>query len=294
MTDATAVCVLGMHRSGTSLLTGMLKHLGVGLGVDEHQMPPTANNPRGYNENQRIVDLNDEILARFGGSWSSPPHITSDALAQPALSDLRRAARQILAREFGDASLWGWKDPRACLLVPFWELLVPSPRYVICLRNPADVARSLARSDGITRGIELWLRYTSDSFVYTLGKPRLVVFYDDVLRDWREELARLAAFIDAGPALAPAAQAVAADGLVDTGLRHHAERLADTLDDPRVPLAAKALYVALRLAHRPGEALPHGALEALGVAALGAPVPAETDVGSLTFVPESHPGVGLG
>jgi hypothetical protein len=267
VTASTVVCVLGMHRSGTSLVTAMLKRLGLELGSEDHQMPASPNNPRGYFENQLIVDLNDELLARFGGTWSSPPVISAEAHASPALSDLRRAARRILDEEFRGAPIWGWKDPRTCLLVPFWELLAPSPRYVICLRNPADVARSLARSDGITHGFELWIRYMSDSLVYTLGKPRLIVFYDDIMRDWRRELSRLASFVDLAPALEPAAQAIDADRLVDPGLRHHEQRLGDTLDDPRVPFPAKALYVVTLLAHGlPHDGLPHGALESLAVA----------------------------
>jgi hypothetical protein len=257
-----------MHRSGTSLVTGMLEALGLNLGPEEHKMPATANNPRGYFESQLVTDINDELLARLGGSWEAPPAVTAEAFAQPAFADLRRRARKLLDDEFGDAPLWGWKDPRTCLVVPFWELLVPSPRYVICLRNPADVARSLARSDAVPRGIELWLRYTSDSLVYTLGKPRLLVFYDDLLAGSLHELERLAAFIGAAANVAAAATAIEVDGLVDPELCHHRERLADTLDDPRVPLPAKSLYLVLRLARASDLGLlGHGALEAFAVAA---------------------------
>jgi hypothetical protein len=269
MTDRVGVCVLGMHRSGTSLVTRMLELLGVYLGPEAHQMPPSANNPRGYSENQLVTDSNDELLAQLGGSWHEPPAVSVETFERAAVADLRRSARRLLETEFGDAPLWGWKDPRTCLVVPFWEFLVPSLRYVLCVRNPADVARSLARSDGIIGGAELWLRYTSDSLAYTRGKPRIVVFYDDVLAGWRSELARLAAFIDREPEIENAARAIDADGTVDLELCHHRENLADSLDDPRVPLPAKALYLVLRLSHPPDstDVLDHGSIEAFARAA---------------------------
>lgn len=282
MADATAVCVLGMHRSGTSLVAGMLQALGVELGPAEHLMPATANNPRGYFENQHITDINDELLARLGGTWDVPPRMSPEAFAQPGLADLRRTARKLLAQEFGASELWGWKDPRTCLVVPFWELLVPSPRFVLCLRNPADVTRSLARSDDVSRGIELWLRYTSDSLAFTLGKPRLLVFYEDMLTDSRGGLERLAAFVGASADVESASRELAQAGLVDPNLCHHAEPLADTLDDPRIPLAAKALYLVLRLSNAaPPALLEHGAIEAFAAAASGAPAASVPDATSL-------------
>lgn len=229
-------------------------------------MPASPNNPRGYSENQLVTDSNDELLTRLGGSWHEPPAVSAETFARAGLADLRRRARQLLEDEFGGAPLWGWKDPRTCLVVPFWELLVPTLRFVLCIRNPADVARSLARSDGIAHGAELWLRYTSDSLAYTLGKPRLVLFYDDVLASWRGELARLATFIDREHEIEAAARAIEADGTVDFDLCHHRENLADSLDDPRVPLAAKALYLVLRLSHSSGS-LDYGSLEAFARAA---------------------------
>jgi len=67
------VCVLGMHRSGTSLITALLQSLGAHLGPPEHMMKPQPDNPRGFYEHQLLNDIDEEILARLGGSWSEPP-----------------------------------------------------------------------------------------------------------------------------------------------------------------------------------------------------------------------------
>ena len=69
------VCILGMHRSGTSLLTRMLNLIGVYLGPEQLLMHPNFANPRGFWEHDEIVSLNDEILRRLGGIWAEPPDI---------------------------------------------------------------------------------------------------------------------------------------------------------------------------------------------------------------------------
>src|SRR6266581_4628774 len=105
--EQTVVCVLGMHRSGTSVVTRILNTLGVDLGPEETLMKPTGDNAGGYWEQQRIVDLNDDVLARLGGTWDDPPPITPEALAGPDFADLRRAARRLIAADFGSARIWG-------------------------------------------------------------------------------------------------------------------------------------------------------------------------------------------
>jgi hypothetical protein len=273
MADQTVVCVLGMHRSGTSLVARLLNLLGVDLGPEESLMKPTEDNAGGYWEHQRIIDLNDDVLARLGGTWYEPPPISPEVFAGPDFADLRRAARRLVANDFGSSRLWGWKDPRSCLVLPFWQLVLPSARYVVCLRNPADVARSMARAiDRVDSGLELWLRYTSDTLTHTRGHPRLLLFYEDVMRDWRGELARIASFVGASKRLEKATRAAKAEKLVDGKRWRNRTELADSLDDPRVDFSAKALYLTLLLVRRlqtgSEEVLPHAVLESFAAAAL--------------------------
>jgi hypothetical protein len=290
--EQRVICVLGMHRSGTSLVTRLLNLLGVYLGPEKHLMPPTAANPRGYWEHQLLTDLDDEVLARLGGSWDAPPPVSSEMFAAPELADVRRRARALLATEFGDAPLWGWKDPRTSLVLPFWQRLVQPAGYVICLRDPLDVARSLVRSDEVGRGVELWLRYTHDALAYTLGHPRLLVFYSDVLGDWRSELRRLAAFVGVEEAVEHAEWLAEEDNTVDLDLAHHRRELFETMDDPRLAFPAKALYLTLRLAREltpdAARVLPHGMLEAFATAALEVGADARVGSGQAELTPAAE------
>ena len=244
------VCVLGMHRSGTSLITRMLNVLGVYLGPDERLMKPQEdNNPRGFWEHQLITDLNEAILARLGGSWHEPPTFFPGWESAPELADLRQKARAVIHEDFAAAECWGWKDPRTCLTLPFWQRLSPPTRYVMCLRNPVDVAHSLQRRDGFSadKSARLWLTYMASALAHTVGQPRLLVFYEDVMRNWQVELRRLARFVDApDPAEEDATQS-AVQEFVEEELQHHRTSVIDAADDGTLLFSAKSLYVALRL-----------------------------------------------
>ena len=68
---STPIVVLGMHRSGTSALTGMLHSLGIHLGPEEDLKSPQKDNPQGFWENNTLVEFNDRLLNRANSSWSS-------------------------------------------------------------------------------------------------------------------------------------------------------------------------------------------------------------------------------
>src|SRR5690242_10584087 len=138
MARPTIICVLGMHRSGTSLVTRIVNLLGVYLGPETHLLAAAADNPKGFWEHRDLVRISEEILATFDGGAFEPPAFPENWPSGPELAHLRERARAVIARDFAGADLWGWKDPRACLTGPFWQYLLSPMRYIHCLRNPAD------------------------------------------------------------------------------------------------------------------------------------------------------------
>ena len=247
MTEPRVVCVLGMHRAGTSAIARVLNLLGVDLGPADQLMPAVPSNPRGHWEQWAIVRLNEEILERFGGSWNRPPVLPDGWEAAPILEDMRFRARALVKSTFGDAPLWGWKDPRTCLTLPFWRRLLPPMRYVICLRNVVDVAHSLETRDGMTleEAARLWRTYTSAALAHTAGHARLVIFYEDLMADWGRQARRLAEFLEVPERLEQPEVLSRIEAEVDPTLRHHSTSLAEVLEDPKLPVDAKALYAAL-------------------------------------------------
>ena len=243
------VCVVGMHRSGTSLTTRILNLLGVSLGPDEHLMPPVAANPSGFWEHQLLSDLNEEILLRLGGHWHDPPAMFPGWESDPRFADLRQRARDLTEKDFAGSKLWGWKDPRNCLTLPFWQQLLAPLQYVICLRNPLDVVQSLKHRDGfpLEKAVGLWLTYVKSALSHTAGRPRLLICYEDIMEDWAGQLHRLAKFIGMTERAECAELQDAVRNFVDMELCHHRTSLVNTADEPTLPFPVKALYVALHL-----------------------------------------------
>jgi hypothetical protein len=243
-----AVCVLGMMRTGTSAVAGILARLGVDFGPAERMLAPNVANPDGFWEHTGVISLNDELLARLGGSWHAPPDMPVGWQNDAALNDLRTRATDLVAADLATAEVWGWKDPRSCLTLPFWHTVVPSPAHVLCLREPGATARSLAgipwanrRFDHPQRaGLDLWARYTSDALAHSEGHRRLLVLYDELVDTPHAETARLAAFADLSERLTPDVEQDV-EAFLRPSLRHHVDEGAKSATHP-----AFALYERLR------------------------------------------------
>jgi hypothetical protein len=246
--DQVVVCVLGMHRSGTSLVSRMLNLLGVHLGSEDRLLPGCTSNPKGHWEHAAFVELNDQILSRYGGSWNEPPSLPRHWQNGRDITELRENARQFVIAQFAAERLWGWKDPRTCLTLPLWQELIGPMRYVVCVRNPRSVAASLARRDGMgdEQADRLWLAYAQASIAGTLGCSRLFVFYEDLIEDWLPQLRRMAAFVGHPERADDPRVREAVGAFLERSLCHHHHTLEDLMEARQVSLPAKALYVAIR------------------------------------------------
>src|ERR1700683_4868218 len=94
------VCILGMHRSGSSLLTRILNILGVYLGPPQTLLEARPDNPTGFWELAEVNRINDELLSRFGGRWSDPPAFPHHWETSPLLIDLKQQAQDLIANYF--------------------------------------------------------------------------------------------------------------------------------------------------------------------------------------------------
>jgi len=243
--EQTAVIVMGMHRSGTSLLSRLLNLVGVDLGRSGDVAFSREDNPRGFWEHALLSRVNDAVLATFGGSWDDPPRLAPGWLADRRLEALRARAREIIESDFADSPLWGFKDPRTSLVAPFWQSLIDArTHHLVALRHPLEVARSLARRDGLTaeRSVQLWYVYTRSALAASAVGSRAVVHYDRLLADPAGEITRLARTLGlpAAPADSETLERIRREAL--PGLRHH-RSTDDELDhDPAVSEKARELY----------------------------------------------------
>lgn len=172
------IVVLGMHRSGTSLVASILRQLGVDMGEDLGV--PAEDNPNGHHEDQAFVKLNAAILQDAGGNWANPPKPAELRVAghrmQPAIKAL------ISHRTGGGRELWGWKDPRTVLTAPLYHRHLTSPHYIVVKRDRPDVVDSLIQRDGLADWdwlCEVYDRFLA-AFVQDVNAPVHTIRYEDL------------------------------------------------------------------------------------------------------------------
>jgi hypothetical protein len=179
------VILIGMHRSGTSLLARMLGDLGLFIGARRDE----------NDEAFFFQELNEWALRSAGGSWERP-HAIHTLLANAELRRLTveyldgmlrspraasylgvtRALRHRTPRALPGA--WGFKDPRATFTLPLWLDLFPNAPVIHVRRHGVDVAASLrvrqeralagARAVHERRRALYWLRPKRGGFAHTV------------------------------------------------------------------------------------------------------------------------------
>ncbi|WP_313349536.1 hypothetical protein [Paracoccus sp. (in: a-proteobacteria)] len=194
--ERRAIIVLGMHRSGTSALSGLLMK----LGGDGPLTPlgPHRDNSTGYFESKPLYLLQDELLTSAGTSWDDYRPFPRSWLASPKADEFHHKMESLLATEYGSSGFFVIKDPRICRLLPFWldvlDGLQAQPLFVHTHRNPLEVAQSLHKRDGLDLeyGYLLWLRHILDAEAGSRGKIRSFTSYDRLLQGWPAEVEKIA------------------------------------------------------------------------------------------------------
>ena len=189
MMRAPLILVVGMHRSGTSLLGSILQALGVAL--PGPLIPGDQHNPAGYFERSDITALQEELLIDLQRWWPSEQGTLSLPVGWLKTARAQRVAHHLkllLKDEQGQQSgPWAIKDPRSSLLLPLWrqvaaELDQPL-RLLLAFRDPAEVVTSLitrdAEATGMTtaRAQALWIRHQQQMLLDADDLPLHVVSY---------------------------------------------------------------------------------------------------------------------
>jgi hypothetical protein len=223
--QSTGLVVLGMHRSGTSAMSGILHIMGVPVGAEEDLMPADDANQKGYWESRRLTDFQELLLREQGGSWDSPPSLPTGWERRPGLLLTRGRARRVFRRVYGSRPLWAWKDPRTSLTLPFWKRTLRSRILAIVIhRNPLEVARSLADRDGMgtERAVSLWETYNRSLLETAAGLPAFVASYESLVGDPSRVAFALQRFLIANRIPVTAVPQDEVRSFVDGQLRHSA------------------------------------------------------------------------
>ncbi|MDA7666577.1 sulfotransferase [bacterium] len=144
------VIIIGMHRSGTTMITSLLEKLGLFLGKEVEI----------NHEARFFLSLNRWLLRQSAATWDHPEGIVDllnnaeirtlavnylgAMLGKPCV--INYLGWQKFIRYGGAANLdvpWGWKDPRNTYTLPVWLDLFPRAKVIHVYRNGVDVANSL-------------------------------------------------------------------------------------------------------------------------------------------------------
>ena len=207
--------VLGMHKSGTTLVAKMLHASGINMGesIDESADYSAGN----HYERQSTADINHLLLEGcltppsrlfgFARTTDSGPHYPSlsrvRALPNAVRPDDERRMEDVIASCSRQHQDWGFKDPRTCLTYPLWRSRL-GPHRVIAVYRGIRPVLSHYRVNGLGQVdvwrshqvLTTWMRYNEEIVraCRQPGVPSLVVRYERLMDDERERQ-RLAAFV---------------------------------------------------------------------------------------------------
>jgi hypothetical protein len=228
------VIILGMHRSGTTLLVRLLESLGLFAG----------HSKEGNQESRFFLGLNQWIMSETNAAWDNPYcfrflnsylHDRMTAFLEGILASKDRInfLGPGLASRYPDIRNldipWGWKDPRNTFTIDVWNSIFPNAKVIHISRNPVDVAVSLkireenrkkaidriiaengintvierglkiqtsVRVENLNEGIKLWFEYTDKALTlhHRFRENLLTVRYEDLLEHPLEQLQSITDF----------------------------------------------------------------------------------------------------
>lgn len=221
------IIVIGMHRSGTTLVSKILRDCGVNMG-----RPLDSNH-----ESKIYMSMNEWILRYAGTTWQYPSEISRLLENEDAFNDVvgsvRRASSSLAVRAghklFNRKSVqsWGWKDPRNTITLPVWLSIYPEAKIINVKRHGVPVASSMvvrrAKDQNINNSmkykiiapvrpgilygariwdmqnvINMWDEYCdlAEQFTKYMGKQKLDLRYEDLLDTPNEEIKNIASFLN--------------------------------------------------------------------------------------------------
>ena len=145
------IIIMGMARSGTTLISDLLHRLGLFIGHRRIEVDQEAT---------YFYSVNRMLLKRVHGYWDNPAPMRyflknstavdltvrcmeTDIVSHRVISylGLRHYLKYRSLQRFDKP--WGWKDPRNVFTLPLWLKLFPEAKIVYIVRNGVDVANSL-------------------------------------------------------------------------------------------------------------------------------------------------------
>ncbi|MDO8140539.1 MAG: sulfotransferase [Candidatus Brocadiales bacterium] len=230
------IIILGMHRSGTTMLSKLLEQFGLFVGSKKEE----------NDESLFFYKINEWLLRQANASWDNPRNFNfiNDEFKKKVIKALEFHLKGFRRYEYLGLKKflkykdirnldfpWGWKDPRNTFTIDLWKEIFPDAKLLHIYRNPIDVAESLRKREGeiqktfrknwretakellligkvgyqsslrlqnVHEGIQLWQEYIDKAFSLNgeFKENILHIRYETFLENPETTLQRILEFID--------------------------------------------------------------------------------------------------
>jgi hypothetical protein len=221
------VVILGMHRSGTSLLANFMQAIGVDLGDD--LVPADQWNVAGHFESRKIAITHEKIMKELNCDWHNPPlRFDADWWRKPGVQALKKELVDFVRSECERTEkIWGFKDPRTAILFPVWEEIFEElqlePVCILAVRHPSSVAGSLSTRNRFasSHSEALWLKTNLEVLSHARDHLRAIVNYDNWFSSGLDQARTLINSLRIFPSIDEAQLTEAVNQVIQKNLRHH-------------------------------------------------------------------------
>ncbi len=224
--ERKVVVVLGMHRSGTSALMGIVNKLGVFVGNNLIE-PVKGVNDKGFWEDKSILETHNKLYESLSLDWDGVFDSSKVNWSNKLITNHINKLDSIIANDFIGHEIWGFKDPRTCRLLPVWKTLFKNhnikPIYLIIYRHPSEVVKSLAHRDGLDKqhSLLLWLLHNLDAEYYTRTSARIFVNYSSLINNTNIELSKISKHLSENNVQSNFTNNKYIIDFIDPSLKHH-------------------------------------------------------------------------
>lgn len=186
------ICVvLGMHKSGTSLVAEILHKSGVLMLDPSEEM---RQDKQSKFERLAFQQLNKEIL---GCEKTFSLDVVPPRQLIPSPQQYQAMAAAISRCEAQQVD-WGFKDPRTCLTYPAWKECLPQHILVVVYRHPEQVTRHYTAKNAfrVWKALRIWTIYNMRllEILQTALSLAVIINYERLMLD-TAEFARLSTHV---------------------------------------------------------------------------------------------------
>jgi len=172
------VIVMGMHRSGTSLVTKIVNELGI-------RVENTMNKHFWYDF------MEDTLIYQIDQSLTGNNDFVEHRGRNKPKEELILQLKQKYKDNFAFKTLLG------CLNLDFWNKQFPDAKIIFCIRHPAEVAANLEEHNKIKfeDGLRKWLVFNL-AFLTDVKKDYLLIDFEDMQTDFDNTVRKIADFLN--------------------------------------------------------------------------------------------------